>query len=51
MKRFKSQYMTMEEIAEELGITKERVRQILVRALEKMRKEFKKRNINKEDMT
>lgn len=51
MKRFKSQYMTMDEIAEELGITKERVRQILVSAIEKMRKEFKKRNINKEDMT
>ncbi len=42
--------MTLEEVAELLGITRERVRQIEARALMKMRKRLRLRGINADDI-
>lgn len=37
--------MSLQQIANELGVTNERVRQILNKALKKLRREFKRRGI------
>ena len=42
--------MTLEEVAELLGCTRERVRQIEARALMKMRKRLRLRGINADDI-
>ena len=42
--------MTLEEVAELLGCTRERVRQIDARALMKMRKRLRLRGINADDI-
>jgi len=41
--------MTQEEVAEAFGISRNYVQQIEKRALEKLRAEFKKRGVMKED--
>ena len=43
-------YMTLEEIAEIMGCTRERVRQIEQRALMKLRKRLRLKGINPEDV-
>jgi len=43
-------YMTLEEIAEIMGCTRERIRQIEQRALMKLRKRLRLKGINPEDV-
>jgi transcriptional regulator len=45
----KDPYMTLAEIADMMGMSRERVRQIEVRALAKVKKELYKRGITAED--
>ena len=45
----KNPYMTLQEIADMMGMSRERVRQIEVRALGKVKKELYKRGITAED--
>jgi DNA-directed RNA polymerase sigma subunit (sigma70/sigma32) len=48
-KKNKDWNMTQEEVAEAFGISRNYVQQIEKRALEKLRAEFKKRGVMKED--
>jgi hypothetical protein len=45
----KDPYMTLQEIADMMGMSRERVRQIELRALGKVKKELYKRGITAED--
>jgi len=49
-KSFQKGLLTLEEIAEIMGITSTRVRQILTKALDKMEREFRRRKLDQEDL-